>query len=160
MAKPWVENCSEAAMKRLAPPADTVLVSITEHGCDVEVPAGYVNVLPMRFNDMDSERGYPRNVPRQSAEDRATVDRYVREMIQAPQASEIAVFVTRHRGKNILVHCQAGISRSRAVVEAILTAFPEYEDTTPPASRFPNGRVKLMVKRALGIVPIGAEEQS
>jgi hypothetical protein len=39
-----------------------------------------------------------------------------------------------------VVHCGAGVSRSRAVVEALLKTFPEYEDRGDE-SHTPNGLV-------------------
>ena len=76
------------------------------------------------------------------------------------QAARLARFARKHRdqGRNFLIHCAAGISRSGAVAEALLAAFPEYEDRGWP--RHPNGHVKALCKRALGLIPIGAEVDS
>ncbi len=79
------------------------------------------------------------------------------ELFTRQHAAQVSRFARKHRGKNIMVHCAAGISRSGAVVEALLQAFPEYEDKGWP--RHPNGHVKSLMKRALGLVPIGAEEE-
>ena len=71
-------------------------------------------------------------------------------------AAQVSRFARKHRGKNIVIHCAAGISRSGGIAEALLAAFPEYEDKGWP--RFPNGLVLALTKRALGLIPIGAEE--
>jgi hypothetical protein len=155
---PWIENCSRDWAEVFFPKRDTVIVSIwTPGGFPARLQPGYDAVCRVCFTDMDSEKGHPWRLSDQTDAQYAESQRkYVSFMIQPAQARTISRFVTAHRGKNIVVHCDAGISRSRAVVEAVLAAFPEYEDTTYPGHRFPNGRVKSLMKRALGVVPIGA----
>ena len=44
------------------------------------------------------------------------------------QAEEIIAFILKHRGKDFLVHCKAGFSRSAAIGQVIKDFFPEYEN--------------------------------
>ena len=96
-----------------------------------------MDVLRLEFQDYDGLRKHPADAV----------------LFTVKQAAQIQRFARKHRGRNILVHCAAGISRSGAVVEALLEAFPEYEDRGWP--RHPNGHVKSIMKRALGLTPLG-----
>jgi len=138
---PWIANFGEGYVEHLTPDAGTVIISITEPGRKARLPKGYEDVLRLEFQDYDPS--FSARVPENAV-------LFTRQM--AAQASR---FARRHResGKNIVVHCAAGVSRSGAVVEALLQAFPEYEDRGWP--RFPNGYVRSMMKRALGLVPLG-----
>lgn len=151
-SRPWLANVGEAAVELCprigaAPPGwslpnrrRTVIVSITEPGRKAKLPKGWHDVLRLGFQDYDPQRKCP---------DSAV-------LFTPTMAARLARFARKHRGCNILVHCAAGISRSGAVVEALLEAFPEYEDRGWP--RFPNTHVKVLLKRALGLVPIGYDE--
>lgn len=142
---PWVANRGEGWVEQWTPDPGTVCVSITEpigpgkRRERARLPKGFVDVLRMEFQDYDSLRLHPKDA----------------QLFTPTQAAQIARFVRKHRGLNILVHCAAGISRSGAIVEALLQAFPEYEDKGWP--RHPNGHVKSLMKRALGLVPLGVE---
>jgi predicted protein tyrosine phosphatase len=125
MNKPWVANRSEAWVQANQPPADAVVVSITDPGREAAFPAGYLDVLRLQFQDCDPQAVAlgPEAMP-----------------MRPNQADRIWAFARRHRGRNIVVHCAAGVSRSRAVVEALLRTFPEYEDRGDESNR-PNGHV-------------------
>lgn len=144
---PWIANGPEEFARRHAPGPDEVCISITEPGRAEPVPPlpGFLAVLRLEFHDYDPQRMQPKNFP----------PGWRPVYFTRQQAQQVADFSTTHRGRNILVHCAAGISRSGAIVEAILQAFPEYEDRGWP--RHPNTHVKILLKRALGLVPIGAE---
>ncbi len=143
---PWIANRGEAWVEQSVPESDTVCISITEpigpyRRQDVaRIPKGYADLLRVQFQDYDSLKKHPEDAV----------------LFSPTLAARIARFARKHRGKNFIIHCAAGISRSGAVAEALLQAFPEYEDRGWP--RFPNGHVKSLMKRALGLVPIGAEE--
>jgi predicted protein tyrosine phosphatase len=145
--KPWVANRGLHDAEAYIPEPNTVIISITEpknwrgYGVLASLQEGYVDVLRLQFEDFDSLKLHPKDAA----------------LFTVDQAKRVAEFVTQHRGKNILVHCSAGISRSGAVVDAILQAFPEYEDRGNP--RHPNGHVRSLMKRALGLTPIGFIEE-
>jgi predicted protein tyrosine phosphatase len=148
--KPWIANMGLREAEKFKPDeelSDTVCVSITEpankrgYGHLANISQGYVGILRLQFEDYDSLRLHPPDSV----------------LFTETQAKMVAEFVTRHRGENILVHCAAGISRSGAIVDAILQAFPEYEDRGK--TRFPNGHVRSLMKRALGLVPSGFIEE-
>jgi predicted protein tyrosine phosphatase len=133
MSAPWVANRSEAWAQANAPPEDAVLISITDPGREAAVPTGYLDVLRLAFHDCDPEAAAlgPEAVP-----------------MRLEQADRVWLFARKHRGRNIVVHCAAGVSRSRAVVEALLRTFPEYEDRGDK-SHTPN----RLVLRLLGPAP-------
>lgn len=135
---PWIANVGEGAAEKWVPDEHTVCISISEPGRKVRLPR-FADLIREHFQDYDSE--WPEGAA----------------LFTSTHAARIARFARKHRdaGKNILVHCAAGVSRSGAVAEALLAAFPEYEDKGWP--RHPNGRVLSAMKRALGLVPIGAE---
>lgn len=150
---PWIANVSEEAAKAWKPDAETVCISITEPMRFADLADGWADKpLRLKFHDIDPARIEARNAvagrPRGTHQDAYTP-------CHPRQAEMIAAYATKHRGKNILVHCAAGISRSGAIVEALLQAFPEYEDRG--WGRHPNGHVRSLMKRALGLVPAGIE---
>ncbi len=150
MSRPWIANRGEAYVEQmLRAPDNTVCISITEPNRPekARLPKGFAAILRLEFQDYDQSfaDGTPRKHPAGAV------------FMSKTQAARIARFARKHRGQNILVHCAAGISRSGAVVEALLEAFQEYEDRGWP--RHPNNHVKTLLKRALGLVPIGAEDE-
>ena len=167
MATPWLANMGEGAVEQCpkvgSAPCEvsgwskpvawrqpvndlpTVCISITEplrESGKARLPKGFADVLRLEFQDYDSERKHP---------DSAV-------LFDVRMAARVSRFARKHRGKNILVHCAAGISRSGAIVEALLLAFPEYEDKG--WTRYPNGLVKRLMMRALGLVPAGADQEA
>jgi len=144
---PWIANMGMREAEKFEPGPDTVCVSITEpksdrcYGLEANISQGYTGILRLQFEDYDSLRLHPPDAV----------------LFTETQAKMVTDFVTRHRGENILVHCSAGISRSGAIVDAILQAFPEYEDRGK--TRFPNGHVRSLMKKALGLVPSGKIEE-
>lgn len=44
------------------------------------------------------------------------------------QAEQIVDFILKHRGKDFLIHCKAGFSRSAAIGQIIKDFFPEYKN--------------------------------
>lgn len=163
---PWIANRGEGWVEQWKPDPDTVCISITEpigphKRQDVaRLPKGFVDVLRLQFQDFDpvgADASY--DVPTGLYVAHDPIPRKVPDnaiLFTRQQAAQVARFARKHRGKNILVHCAAGISRSGAIADALLQAFPEYEDKGWP--RHSNGHVKSLMKRALGLVPIGHVE--
>lgn len=139
--RPWIKNVCMAeaeAYSRL----DAVCISIVGSSTNRPVLSGFLEVLSLRFDDVDPARF-----------SRLEVGQY--RFFSVDDAIAIKKFADRHRGDNIVVHCHAGISRSGAVVEALLQYMPEYVDGSGRNSRMPNSFVKMLLKRVLGLVPIG-----
>jgi predicted protein tyrosine phosphatase len=136
LSPPWIANRAESWVQGNPVPEGAVLISITDPGREAALPLGYEEVLRLQFHDCDPEA--------QTLGPEAM-------LFQPEQAERIWLFTRRHRGRNVVVHCAAGISRSRAVVEALLRAFPEYEDRGDE-SHSPNGHVL----RSL-LAPVGSE---
>ena len=153
----WIANVGEGAAEKWEAASDTVVVSITEPGRKARLPKGWADMLRLEFQDYDpigkdvkGPSGLYETVP--VAHKSIPTDAV---LFTPTMAARTVRFARKHRDKNILVHCAAGVSRSGAVVEALLEAFPEYEDRG--WDRFPNGHVKSLMKRALGLVPLGAD---
>jgi predicted protein tyrosine phosphatase len=125
MSAPWVANRAEAWVQANPAPDNAVLISITDPQRQAAVPSGYLEMLRLQFHDCDPQLAAlgPEAAP-----------------MRPEQAELICAFARKNRGRNIVVHCAAGVSRSRAVVEAVLRTFPEYEDRGDE-SRTPNGHV-------------------
>lgn len=139
---PWIMNRGKGWVEQMEPEPGTVCVSITEPGRKAKLPR-FDDLLRMELQDYDGARSHPEDAV----------------LFTPNHAARVARFLRKHRdnGKNIVVHCAVGISRSGAIVEAALEAFREYEDRG--WIRHPNGHVKRLMKRALGLTPIGTEEE-
>jgi predicted protein tyrosine phosphatase len=147
---PWVANVGEGAAEQWAETENTVCISISEPDRKVKLPK-FMDVIREQFQDYDKtarDGKTPRKFPESAV------------FMSPTQAARIARFARKHRdeGRNILVHCAAGISRSGAIAESLLQAFPEYEDRG--WLRHPNNHVRCLMKRALGLIPLGAEEDA
>ena len=150
MKEPWIANRGRADAENWKPDDNSVAISISELGSGPARLSGeWFDVLRLQFQDWDS-MPWPDGTARRFPKDAI--------LMTEAQAAQVALFARVHRGRNILVHCSAGVSRSGGIVEALLDAFPEYYDEGQ--RRFPNGHVKALTKRALGLVPIGATEVS
>jgi len=123
--KPWIANRAESWVQTNPPPKGAVLISITDPGREAALPSGYRDVLRLQFHDCDPGG---RTLPPETV------------LFDQEHAELIRRFAQSHRGRNIVVHCAAGVSRSRAVVKALLRTFPEYEDRGDEASS-PNEHV-------------------
>lgn len=111
---------------------EQVMISISDTGDEPPVlSTGFHDILYMQFDDIedDSWHGW--------------------KGIDDAQAREIAKFILYHTGKDIWVHCFAGISRSAGVVVAVCRAFPEYIAEDQSAWDLPNKRVASMVHKYL-----------
>lgn len=150
---PWIRNVSREAAEAFRPFAEedapVACLSISQPSYPARLNGGFQAVLCLEFSDWD-------------------LDRYTREaalgnpancaFFTEEQAEQIAGFlrlVVKHRW-HLLVHCDAGVSRSGAVVEAALRAFPGHFIDLGGA-RHGNNYVRRLILRALGCVPMGAE---
>jgi predicted protein tyrosine phosphatase len=99
----------EAEACRRRPGADEVCISIVSPGRPAApLPQGYVDVLRLDFHDTS-----PYARPHAAA-----------QALTAAQADAVVAFVERHRARRRLVlHCSAGLSRSRSMAAALASAF-------------------------------------
>lgn len=117
MKGPWLQNVSEQEACRRPGSPNTVVISITEPDRWAPLRMGWLAVMRLQFQDYSTEwaDGTPRKYPKAA------------KLFTEGHARAVVEFVTTHRGKNILVHCAGGVSRSGAIVDVLLQAFPEYE---------------------------------
>jgi predicted protein tyrosine phosphatase len=141
---PFAMNMSRAdAVNFKKIPVNTVIVSITDPDRQIAfIPSGYSAMIRFQFSDIGDMAGSTLLPPGTPTDAIVFTD----EM-----ASQLATFLKSHQGKNFVAHCEAGVSRSGAVVETILEVFEGYADWGGP--RFPNSRVKRLLKKALGVEP-------
>lgn len=159
--RPWILNAGEGWVEKYDPEPNTVCISITEplepgnilkRQHPAKLRSGWVDILRLEFQDYDPIKLIPGSDlinPQVKIPENAV-------LYTSTQAARVSRFLRKHRGKNIVVHCAAGVSRSAGIVVAALEAFPEYEDKG--WIRHPNNHVRTLTKRALGLVPIGYEE--
>lgn len=110
------------------------------------------SVLNLDFDDIDGDSTYMSQYDR---DDNGNII-YNKYMVLVPFKPEMAKqsieFINNNLGKDFIIHCFAGISRSQAYVRFMLDCYPEYFDLehinkdNPP--RFPNYYVLSMLKRA------------
>jgi predicted protein tyrosine phosphatase len=129
---PFVENISMERVKKgyhILRGEDTVLIQIVDPAEIFPKPAqDFCEIHQFRFLDADSK-----NFPE--------------FCIQEEQAEQIVQIVTHAHacGKNIVVHCHAGICRSGAVAE--FAKIVGYEVSSDANERIPNVYVKNMLLR-------------
>jgi predicted protein tyrosine phosphatase len=141
---PIVRNVQREMAEAFEPEGEWACISISQPGDPARLSRKFWAVLRVQFADWDLDRYEPSSHP-------ALAVTFTREM--AARIAEFAAFV---RGSNILVHCDAGVSRSGAVVEVLLEAFPEYVDTGSYL-RHGNNYVRRLLRRQFGLAPTGAE---
>lgn len=160
MKRPWIKNVSfeEARdfvvqINKFVP--NTVCISILTYDNMICFPK-FLKVLSLSFCDIDPDR-YPNwlEAYRKSVVDsNSNFDPNKFTIFSEQDAKLIKQFVDTNKTCNILVHCEAGISRSAAVVEALLEYLRDTHDDAG-GHRFPNNYVKRVLKKELGLVPIG-----
>lgn len=143
---PWIANVSQAAAESHVPQPGTVCISITKDG-EAKLRNGYDAILRLNFGDIDPIRHTP--MPEAG------------KVFSKRDAERIERFAKKWAGRNFLVHCHAGISRSGAVANALIAHWKaegihQYEDRG--WDRFPNTHVLTVLKRQLGLVPFGQIE--
>ena len=97
------------------PGQKTVCISIVDPTAPLaNLQMGYAACLRFKFHDLD-----PRDVPEGTMTDVGMV-----EFMNEDAARTIVEFAVEHADADVLViHCEAGISRSRSVAEALFDAF-------------------------------------
>jgi hypothetical protein len=125
--------------RKLAGRSDTAVISIHDRHFSPALRAGFADVLTLEFDDHDDDR---------DGRD-ALADKFTPE-----QAARLRAWVTRireeDRARGLLVHCNAGISRSAAVAWWVHREFE-----VPLCTRFPAHHLNRHVLRLLnpGIAP-------
>lgn len=100
-----------------------VMISICDPGTEAPTFASkYHEVLSVHFHDIS--KAMPYLMGRWGAP-----DAYEQEMVvpNAEHAKVIAQFIRKHWDKHIIVHCEAGVSRSAAVCEVLVQLGWDYK---------------------------------
>lgn len=79
-------------------------IAITDRPTDDDY-SGYTDVLKLSFLDIDYQHMLQPGV----------LDQYKDQIFTDEQAKQIIDFAEKHKGENMVVHCEAGMSRSQAV---------------------------------------------
>lgn len=136
--KRWVQNVNRETAEALIGGPEQVCISITQPGGRARISSGFADVGRFEFADWDVDR-YPDKPFGNGNPSMACV--FTSEIAKA-----IVRFVQKWGDKaSFLIHCDAGISRSAAVAEAILAAYPHYLDRG--GRRMPNNYVKRLLTR-------------
>lgn len=146
--KPTIRNLPREAAEAFVPGPYVACISITQPGEPAHLDRRFVATLRLAFSDWDCDRYGKLPAERMNP----ALIHYFAEW----QAKAIKRFVELavERDWHLVVHCDAGVSRSGAVVDAILRAFPDhFEDKG--WSRFPNNYVRRLILREFGVVPSG-----
>lgn len=129
----WIENISMDDVRsgrHYDPGPGGILIQITDPLTPFPSPAYHFEDV-YQFHFLDADGGFPEET--------------LFSENQAREISEILVSA-RDSGRNVVVHCHAGICRSGAVVEAAVATLG-FRDTG--RIRLPNVRVKTMLFSAL-----------
>lgn len=128
-----VDVFSREQFEALKPDGESVVISIFSPGKKPPKLEGWLATLAVDFHDVTDE----------ACDDGLNP-------ISDMQASAIFNFVTRHAGKNFIVHCDAGISRSVAVGLFIAANFShELRLHAIGVSSFANSLVHMKLQRLL-----------
>lgn len=116
-----------------------VLVSLRDPGTPrVKACASFIEVLELEFHDLLSEEELKEVKARWIAPHR-------------DHAKAIAEFIRKHEDKNILVHCEAGVSRSAAVCRVLEEMGWEYRPITSFGTSHANPLLVRLLKKELGL---------
>lgn len=115
------------------PSEEHALISITESDeksrCSHWFKRDHKNVINLHFDDIDGESEIWKDYKRYSNGDIQYRDQRLHPMHRV-EAQALLRFINYHKGKRFIIHCQAGVSRSQAVVRFILDTFPEEYNIT------------------------------
>ena len=158
--KPWIQNTNLEGALLFNPQVNkyaplTVCISITTTDKQVYLPKMY-RVLSLFFCDIDADR-YPNwleQYRKSIDEGNEPFSSKEFKLFDEEDAKESHKFVDEYRACNFLIQCEAGISRSAAIAEALLEYLRE-SHIDAGGFRHPNNFIKRILKRELGLVPIG-----
>jgi rhodanese-related sulfurtransferase len=114
----------------IAPMSPVVLISITDPGTQEAslIPGAWDEVLRLQFWDVEHLiQGY--------------------EPATEEQIKIIHIFIQSHHDKNIVAHCEAGVSRSAAIREYLIRRGWEYWGSNGHRVVYPNGYILSHLER-------------
>lgn len=149
---PWIMHLDRESAEEYTPEYGplTAFISITQPGKPATLKAPPFAILRLEFGDYDLD-----SMERESI---AMLANSGHRFFDQDMAERIANFARAawKSDANLIVHCDAGVSRSAAVVEAIMAANLGFTHRKSIHSHG-NNYVRRLVKRALGVTPLGAD---
>lgn len=134
-------------------PDDWVFISIGNHIPDMNESHPLKNcdsVLNLDFDDISGYRVWEAITDYDWTDVEKEINKDIYGM-SVEQAGVLFEFLDRNIGKNVMVHCSAGLSRSQGVVRFLLDMYPDVyseKDTNPNnPCRIPNLYVTSLLKR-------------
>ena len=134
-------------------PEDWVFVSIGEYEPCLEKPhilRECEQVINLNFDDICGYRMWDTLPNEEWTEEKKMFYSNVHGMSDE-DAKRLFEFLEKHIGKNVMVHCSAGISRSQGVERYLLDMYQEYSKVSDTnlknPCKFPNGHVVCLLKR-------------
>ena len=85
------------------------------------------SILNIDFDDIDGDSDIWNNFYRTEPDKFIVYKNELLKPITDKQAEEIVEFIIKNLGKHFIIHCYAGVSRSKAVVQFIFDTFDEYD---------------------------------
>ena len=142
----YCAHYSRPEIQDLWSPPDAALVSIRDPGSERPVFRldEWNHVLELEFHDVTSD------TPMGAAWIGTwNVGNYVPP--QRQHATNIARFVRKHWDRTIIVHCEAGLSRSAAVCEVLVSLGWDYRPTRSEGRRLANRRLVQLLSVELAV---------
>lgn len=148
----FVTYCRQRGWKQLGVEPDEAVISIC---CNPDVSSkvlgGYdyhylkpsENVLDVEWDDITSDEETFLGT------DIDGYDQVTAYGITPDTARQVVDFIEKHRGMDFVVHCNAGKSRSQAVIRYITEFYPEHSETNPDnPCLYPNVHTYTALKNA------------
>lgn len=128
-----------------------VLVSLRDPGTPrVKACASFIEVLELEFHDLPRDYSEMSIFSEMSEEELKEVKaRWIAP--HRDHAKAIAEFIRKHEDKSILVHCEAGVSRSAAVCRVLEEMGWEYRPITSFGTSHANPLLVRLLKKELGL---------
>jgi predicted protein tyrosine phosphatase len=108
----------------LDPVEGTVVISISSPANDAPLKHGWEDILRLEFHDVTMDEDMARTRGIDSLQGKPII------WFNEGHVRQVEEFVYRHKDKNFLIHCDAGVSRSVAVGLFLREIFDEVELTT------------------------------
>lgn len=148
-----VRFLSRLQAEALSPCPDTVVISITTPGdLPASLPEGFRDVLRLSFDDLSEEMlGVPLGAIPDDTPDDTQVRWKVYQLARATDAEAICDFLAYYARSpvavSVVVHCDAGVSRSAAVARFIAGRYSTPIVNVAPDTSYANSRLLRLLNK-------------